>query len=130
MGKKIKFSLTALVALASGFSVAQDVSTDFLKKEIEFAQYQYLNGSSESGFYALEALARLLESNKSSATQSDLGPNNLSFTYLRIGLLYEKAGDQSNAKAYFNKALHAYKGRKAEIVELKQLVSQLDQRSN
>ena len=91
MNKMIKLGLITLGSIVSTVSIANAVSSDFLKKEIELAYTQYLIGSPESGLYALQALARILESDSSS---SKLGPNNLSFTYLRIGLLHEQAGRQ------------------------------------
>lgn len=125
MKNMIKLSLFALGSLVSTVSIANEVSSDFLKKEIELAHTQYLKGSSESGLYALQALARILESDNSS---SKLGPNNLSFTYLRIGLLHEQVGSYSKAKAYFNKAQSSYSGKKIEIAHLKELVSKLDEK--
>ncbi len=121
----IKLSLFTLGSLVSTVSFANEISSDFLKKEIELALTQYLKGSPESGLYALQALARILESDRSS---SKLGPNNLSFTYLRIGLLHEQTGSQSKAKAYFNKALSSYKGKNIEIAHLKEAVSKLDEK--
>ncbi len=124
MNKMIKLSLFTLGSLVSTVSIANEVSSDFLKKEIALAHTQYLKGSPESGLYALQALARILESDDSS---SKLGPNNLSFTYLRIGLLHEQAGSDSKAKAYFNKAQSSYIGKNIEIAQLKELVSKLDE---
>ena len=125
MNKMTILSLFTLGSLVSTVSFANEISSDFLKKEIELAHTQYLKGSPESGLYALQALARILESDSSS---SKLGPNNLSFTYLRIGLLYEQAGSQSKAKAYFDKALSSYKGENIEITHLKETVSKLDEK--
>ena len=126
MSNIIKLSLFTLGSLASSFTLANDISPDFLKKEIELAQAQYVKGSPESGLYALEALARILESDNSNTLQSEIGPNNLAYTYLRIGLLQEKSGNQSEAKAYFNKSLSSYKGKAIEIAQLKEAVSSLD----
>ena len=126
MNNFIKLSLFTLGTFTSSVSIANKISPDFLKKEIELAHTQYLNGSPESGLYALQALVRILESDNSSSLQSELGPNNLSFTYLRIGLLHEKAGNQSKAEAYFNKALSSYNGKNIEIAHLKAFVSKLD----
>ncbi|BCO19274.1 hypothetical protein KUC3_21310 [Alteromonas sp. KC3] len=125
MNKMIGLSLLTIGCFISTTSLANQLSSDFLKNEIELAHTQYLNGSPESGLYALQALARMLESDDSS---SSLGPNNLSFTYLRIGLLYEQAGSQAKANAYFNKALSAYIGEDIEIAHLKEAVSKLDEK--
>ena len=120
----IKLGLFTLGSVVSSVSIANEISSDYLKKEIELAHTQYIQGSIESGLYALQALARILESD---STSSKLGPNNLSFTYLRIGLLHEKAGSDSKAKPYFNKAKSSYSGKKIEIPQLKELVSKLDE---
>jgi hypothetical protein len=125
MNKMIKLGLFTLGSLVSTVSIANEISYDFLKREIELAHTQYLKGSPESGLYALQALARILESDNSS---SKLGPNNLSFTYLRIGLLHEQAGSVSKAKAYFNKAQSSYSGQKNELAHLKEVVSKLDEK--
>lgn len=127
MNRLIKLGLITLGSLVSTVSIANEISSDFLKKEIELAHTQYLKGSTESGLYALQALARILESD---STSSKLGPNNLSFTYLRIGLLHEQAGNDSKAKAYFNKAQSSYSGNKIEIAQLKEMVSKLDEMSS
>jgi hypothetical protein len=124
MNKMIKFGLFTLGSVVSSVSLANEISSDYLNKEIELAHTQYLKGSTDSGLYALQALARILESD---STSSKLGPNNLSFTYLRIGLLHEKAGSDSKAKAYFNKAQSSFNGKKTEISQLKELVSKLDE---
>ncbi|QFU06891.1 hypothetical protein FIU82_18000 (plasmid) [Pseudoalteromonas sp. THAF3] len=121
----IKLSLFTLGTITSSFSIANEISHDFIKKEIQLAHAQYLEGTPESGLYALQALARILESDKSS---SELGPNNLSFTYLRIGLLHEKAGNESKAKAYFKKALSTYNGKSIELANLKEEVLKLDEK--
>lgn len=123
----IKLSLLAVGSLVIMTSIANEISSDFLKKEIELAHAQYLQGSTESGLYALQALARILESDKSSSLQSELGPNNLAFTYLRIGLLHEQTGSDSKAKAYFNKALSTYQGNNIELTDLKAIVTKLDE---
>ena len=122
----IKYSLVTLFALISNMVLANEVSPDFLKKEIEIAHTQYITGSGESGLYALETLARLLESDNSNSLQSEIGPNNLSFTYLRIALLHEKSGNKSKANSYFTKALSSYKGEKIEVSQLKNVVEELD----
>ncbi len=122
----IKLSLITLFSLTSSISIANEISPGFLKKEIGFAHSQYLKGSPESGLYALEALARILESDKSNSLRSEVGTNNLSFTYLRIGLLHERSGSYSKASSYFNKAIDSYEGENVEIAQLKKVVSHLD----
>jgi len=123
MIKSIKIGLFALSVLASNQTLANNLSLDFVKHEIELAHTQYLNGSTESGLYALEALSRILELTD---TNEVLGPNSLCFTYLRVGLLYEKLGDEANANKAFVKALNNYKGSKVSIAQLKEYVFHLD----
>lgn len=127
MNNLIKSSLLILGTLTSSVSIANQLSADFLKKEIELAHAQYLHGSPESGLYALKALARLLESDSSSALETEIGPDNLSFTYLRIAMLHEKAGNQAKAETYFNKVTSTYDGRSVDIAELKAFVMKLDE---
>ncbi|WP_448550539.1 hypothetical protein [Thalassotalea fusca] len=124
MIKTIKISLFTLVALVSNNGLANDFSPDFIKNEIQMAHTQYLKGSSESGLYALHALTRILESTESS---DKLDPNNLSFTYLRIGLLHEKMGRASKANEFFNKAMKNYIGSNANIAQLKEVALLLDE---
>ncbi|WP_085297581.1 hypothetical protein [Cognaticolwellia mytili] len=126
----IKLSLFTLGTLASNLTIANEISPDFLKKEIALAHTQYLKGTSDSGLYALKALARILESDNSSALQSEVGPNSLSFTYLRIGLLHESLGDLSKAGAYFDKAINLYKDKHVGISQLKAFVARLDEMSS
>jgi len=123
MMKTIKISLFAFGVLVSNQSLSNNLSLDFVKHEIKLAHNQYLKGSADSGLYALEALSRILESTD---TSEALGPNSLSFTYLRVGLLHEKLGDEANASKAFNKALKHYKGSKASIAQLKEYVIRLD----
>jgi tetratricopeptide (TPR) repeat protein len=125
-----KVGLLSLGMLISGASFANEISPDFLKTELALAYSQYLDGSQDTGLYALNALARILESDKSAALQAEVGVNNLAFTYLRLGLLYEKAGNQLQADTYFNKALNSYQGEEIEIAELKIAVLKLDKKSN
>jgi len=61
----IKIALLPISMFGSYFSYANQVSVDFLINEIKIAHSEYLNGSIDSGLYALESLARLLESDKS-----------------------------------------------------------------
>lgn len=117
----IKASIVTLSVMASSYSLANEISVDFLKNEIQVAHKQYLTGSPESGLYALEALSRLLVTE-----QSKVGPNDLSFTYLRIGLLHEKSGNEPKASLYFSKAVDSYKGSNIQITQLKEAVAHLD----
>ncbi|WP_337879671.1 hypothetical protein [Rheinheimera sp.] len=126
MKNLIKSGLFAIGVFGFNMSVANEISADFLKTELERAHAAYLTGSVDTGLYALEALARLLESDQSAALQTEVGSNNLAFTYVRIGLLYEKTGNTSQAQAYFNKALGSYQGHKIEMASLKDSVLKLD----
>lgn len=122
----IKIALLPISMVGSCFSYANQISADFLINEINIAHSEYLNGSIDSGLYALESLARLLESDKSATLLSETGSNNLAFTYLRIGLLHEKSGNKQKADTYFNKALSSYQGEKTDITQLKEAVVELD----
>jgi hypothetical protein len=104
---------------------AHQISADFLKREIEIANIQYLTGTPESGLYALKSVARLLES-ELNVTQMEVGINHLAFTYLRIGLLLEKLGKVGDAESYFQKAKNAYQGGQLAITQLKQVVKHMD----
>ena len=53
-------TLAALVSLAVPTN-ANEITAEFLKKELELAHSQYIRGSSDSALYALNALARILE---------------------------------------------------------------------
>lgn len=126
---KLTYNCTLLLALLTtsiAVGAEQQVSADFVKNELELARSQYLYGSSETGLYALTALARLLESDKSEALLSEVGVNNLSFTYARIGLLLEKSGKTVEAATYFDKALASYQGETTVLSDLKTMVQQLD----
>ena len=122
----IKRALLPISLIGSCFSYANQISVDFLINELKIAHSEYLNGSIDSGLYALESLARLLESDKSATLMSETGPNNLAFTYLRIGLLHEKSGNKREADTYFNRALISYQGEKTDITQLKEAVVELD----
>jgi hypothetical protein len=122
----IKMSLVTLSVIASNCSIANEITGDFIKSEIEIAHKQYFTGTPESSLYALEALSRLLESDQSEILKSEIGPNNLSFTYIRIGLLHEKLGSKSKANLYFTKAVNSYKGDNVQILQLKETVAHLD----
>jgi len=126
----IKIALLPISMFGSYFSYANQVSVDFLINEIKIAHSEYLNGSIDSGLYALESLARLLESDKSATLMLETGPNNLAFTYLRIGLLHEKSGNKQEANTYFNRALISYQGEKTDITQLKKAVLELDKRAS
>ncbi len=122
----IKIALLPISMVASFYSDANQISSDFLTDELNTAHSQYLHGSIDSGLYALESLARLLESDKSATLLSKTGPNNLAFTYLRIGMIHEKSGNKTEADTYFKKALNSYQGEKINIVQLKEAVALLD----
>ncbi|NIZ07133.1 hypothetical protein [Pseudoalteromonas sp. HF66] len=118
-------TLAALVSLAVPTN-ANEMTAEFLKNELEIAHSQYIKGSSDSALYALNALARILELDSAKTLQTELGPNNLAFTYLRIGLIYEQAGEQQLAHSYFAKAMNAHQGEKSQLAELKAYVTKLD----
>lgn len=118
-------TLAALVSLAVPTS-ANEMTAEFLKNELEIAHSQYIKGSSDSALYALNALARILELDSAKTLQTELGPNNLAFTYLRIGLIHEQAGEQQQANSYFAKAMNVHQGEKSQLAELKAYVTKLD----
>ena len=118
-------TLAALVSLAVPTN-ANEITAEFLKKELELAHSQYIKGSSDSALYALNALARILELDSAKTLQTEIGPNNLAFTYLRIGLIHEHAGDQQQANSYFAKAMNAHQGEKLKLAELKAYITKLD----
>ena len=118
-------TLAALVSLAVPTN-ANEMTAEFLKNELEIAHSQYIKGSSDSALYALNALARILELDSAKTLQTELGPNNLAFTYLRIGLIHEQAGEQQQANSYFAKAMNVHQGEKSQLAELKAYVTKLD----
>lgn len=118
-------TLAALVSLAVPTN-ANEMTAEFLKNELEIAHSQYIKGSSDSALYALNALARILELDSAKKLQTELGPNNLAFTYLRIGLIHEQAGEQQQANSYFAKAMNVHQGEKSQLAELKAYVTKLD----
>ena len=118
-------TLAALVLVAVPTN-ANEMTAEFLKNELEIAHSQYIKGSSDSALYALNALARILELDSTKKLQTELGPNNLAFTYLRIGLIHEQAGEQQLANSYFAKAMNAHQGEKSQLAELKAYVTKLD----
>ena len=118
-------TLAALVSLAVPTN-ANEMTAEFLKNELEIAHSQYIKGSSDSALYALNTLARILELDSAKTLQTELGPNNLAFTYLRIGLIHEQAGEQQQANSYFAKAMNVHQGEKSQLAELKAYVTKLD----
>ena len=118
-------TLAALFSLAVPTN-ANEMTAEFLKNELEIAHSQYIKGSSDSALYALNALARILELDSAKTLQTELGPNNLAFTYLRIGLIHEQAGEQQQANSYFAKAMNVHQGEKSQLAELKAYVTKLD----
>ena len=118
-------TLAALVSLAVPTN-ANEMTAEFLKNELEIAHSQYIKGSSDSALYALNTLARILELDSAKTLQTELGPNNLAFTYLRIGLIHEQAGEQQQANSYFAKAMNVHQGEKSQLAELKAHVTKLD----
>jgi hypothetical protein len=122
----LKYSFITLTMLTSNIILANNLSSDFIKEEIKIAHTQYLTGTDESALYALGALARLLESVKPDILVSEVGPNSLTYTYLRMGLLHEKSGNKSKANLYFTKAVSLYNGAKVEVAQLKRYVKKID----
>ncbi|RJF35367.1 hypothetical protein [Pseudoalteromonas gelatinilytica] len=118
-------TLAVLVSLAMP-SNANEITSEFLKKELELAHSQYIKGSRDSALYALHALVRILELDSTKTLQTEIGPNNLAFTYLRIGLIHEHAGDEQQANSYFAKAMNAHQGEKLQLAELKAYITKLD----
>ena len=135
MNYSIKSSLVALAVITSNFSLANNISHDFLIKEVDLAYKEYLHGSLDVATYAMESFIRLQESDQSSELLLKTGPSGLSFSYIRLGFLYEKSGLMQEAKNAFSKAVAAYKSpyNKKEAIsldELKYVVKQLDERSS
>lgn len=118
-------TLAALVSVAVPTN-ANEITAEFLINELEIAHSQYTKGSSDSALYALNALVRILKLESAKILQTELGPNNLAFTYLRIGLIHEHAGDQQQANSYFAKAMNAHQGEEIQLAELKAYVTKLD----
>ncbi|RVU37705.1 hypothetical protein EOE67_09550 [Rheinheimera riviphila] len=126
----VQTGLLVLMSVTINSAAAAEISADFIKAEIEVAYSQYKTGTPETGIYALETLGRLLKSADSAALQAEIGPNNLPLTYIRIGLLHEKAGDTTKATAFFNQAAELLKDEKVDIAQLKQKVFQLDSKQH
>jgi hypothetical protein len=127
----IKSSLVALAVITSNISLANNVSPDFLNNEIEVAFNEYLHGSTDVAIYAIESIIRLQESDKSKELLQKTGPASLSFSYIRLGFLYERLGLTEKADKAFSKAVATYKSpyNKSESVPLnilKMSVKKLD----
>lgn len=104
--KYINKLLLALVLFAMAMvSSANQLTPEFVFKEGEYSHSQYLNGSPETAKYALEAFARLLQSDQSKALLDEIGPNALAMTYARLGVLHEKLGNNTTASDYKAKAV-------------------------
>ena len=128
MKKVILPSLIFALSLSANLAQANEITADFLKQEIELAYNHYLNAEPQSALYALEALARIIKSDTTGVLLSEVGPNTLCFTYVRIGLLYEKLGKQEQATSAFNQAVKNFGGN-AELSVLKALVLKLDEKA-
>lgn len=131
----IKSSLIALTVITSNISLANSISPDFIIKEVENAYKEYLHGSPEVATYAMEYIVRLQESDQSSELLRKTGPSSLSFSYIRLGFLYEKSGLMQKAEQAFSKGVARYKSpyNKSETVALKELIAfvkQMDARSS
>jgi len=127
----IKSSLVALAVITSNISFANSISPEFLINEVETAHKVYLHGSTEVAIYAMESIVRLQESDQSNELLRKTGPSSLSFSYIRLGFLYEKSGLIQKANKAFSKAVATYKSpyNKSESValnELKSAVQRLD----
>jgi hypothetical protein len=135
MNNMIKLVILTSVLLHSSTSLANELPSTFLQKELEISFNEYLKGSPESRLYALEAVARLLQlqSENSASFQSDYGPNILPLINVRIGMLHEEQGNQSEANEYFNKAVSTYKADvkdNIDVAKLKGFVKNIDEISS
>ncbi|MDP4985190.1 hypothetical protein [Pseudoalteromonas tunicata] len=128
MKKTILLSLVFVLSLSANLAQANEITSDFLKQEIELAYNHYLNAEPQSGLFALETLARLIESDSTAILLSEVGPNTLCFTYVRIGLLHEKLGNQEQAAIAFSQAIKSNSGN-AELSVLKASVLKLDEKA-
>jgi hypothetical protein len=127
----MKSSLVALAVITSNFSLANDISSDFLQTEIEIAHKEYLHGSHEVAIFAMESIIRLQISDQSNDLLQKIGPPSLSFSYIRLGFLYEKSGLKKEADKVFSHAISSYKSvyNESEAVTLnilKNYVNELD----
>jgi len=135
MNKFFKSSLVVIAVITSNISVANNISPDFLNNEIEIAHNKYLSSSTEVAIYALESIVRLLESDQSEDLLYKTGPANLSFSYIRLGFLYEKSGLKEKADIAFSKAVPSYKvafqeEKQVTLKKLKHVVRMLDAHSS
>jgi hypothetical protein len=73
----------------------------------------------------MESLIRLLESDQSDGLLLKTSPSSISFSYIRLGFLYEKSGLNKKANIAFSKAVASYKSpyNKSEVIPLKELKS-------
>lgn len=131
MNMIIKSTLIVLTAMTSTFSLANNISPDFLLNEIGISYKKYVNSSPEVGIYAMESVIRLQESDRSSELLHKTGPTSLALSYLRLGLLYEKLDLHKKADNVFYKAVTSYKSQVTDIenvslIELKKFVVGLD----
>jgi hypothetical protein len=92
MKNLIKSSLVMLVVITSHSGAANSIPPNFLINKVETAHKEYLHGSSDVAIYALESVVRLQELDRSSELLQEIGPSSLSFSYIRLGFLYEKSG--------------------------------------
>ena len=127
----IKFTLVAITVIYSGFSLANNISADFLLNELDISYKKYVNSSPEMAIYAMESVIRLQESDRSSELLHKTGPNSLALSYLRLGLLYEKSGLNREADNVFDKAMTSYQSQfttteKVSLIDLKKFVIGLD----
>jgi len=127
----IKFTLVAITVISSGFSLANNISADFLLNELDISYKKYVNSSPEMAIYAMESVIRLQESDRSSELLHKTGPNSLALSYLRLGLLYEKSGLNIEADNVFDKAMTSYQSQftnteKVSLIDLKKFVIGLD----
>lgn len=133
MIKGCLIGICGLITLNTTTAYAEDMEMDFIKNEVEISFQQYKDGSIESGIYALESLARLLNQAESSSVRAELGPNILAFTYIRIGLLHEKLGNSLTAEPFFaavqQNLSKEFSAEKVTVNELKSMVKQLDEMS-
>lgn len=126
MKNSLKYALLVVFTFIANPSFADEISVEVIKNQLASAHNQYLSGHTQRGVDALDHLAFVLESHQSASLETQIGPNNLAYTYVRLGLLHEKSGDSSKASGYFSKAIQSYKGDKAELEQLKAVVRRLD----
>ncbi|TWX64088.1 hypothetical protein ESZ36_20660 [Colwellia demingiae] len=131
MNMIIKSTLIVVTAITSNFSLANNISPDFLLNEIDISYKKYVYSSLEVGIYAMESVIRLQESDRSSELLHKTGPASLALSYLRLGLLYEKLGLNKDADKVFYKAVTSYKSQVTDsenvsLIELKKFVVGID----